>query len=36
LGEAIVGKKACKALRKCIMGMEKQKRLDRFFELMTA
>ncbi len=36
LGEDVVGKKACKALRKCIMGMEGQKRLDKFFELMTA
>jgi 2-methylcitrate dehydratase len=36
LGEEIVGKKACKRLRKIIMGMEKQKKLDEFFELMTA
>ena len=36
LGEEVVGRKACKALRKTIMGMEKQKRLDSFFELMTA
>jgi 2-methylcitrate dehydratase len=36
LGEEIVGKKACKQLRKVIMGMEKQKKLDEFFELMTA
>lgn len=36
LGEEIVGKKACKALRKMIMSIEKQKKLGKFFELMTA
>jgi 2-methylcitrate dehydratase len=36
LGEDVVGRKACKALRKTIMGMEQQKRLDAFFQLMTA
>jgi 2-methylcitrate dehydratase len=36
LGEEVVGRKACKALRTTIMAMEKQKRLDSFFRLMTA
>jgi 2-methylcitrate dehydratase len=36
LGEEVIGKKSCKALRKLIMGIEKQKKLDKFFELMTA
>ena len=36
LGEDIVGRRACKALRKTIMGMAKQTKLDAFFELMTA
>jgi len=36
LGGDIVGKKNCTALRKMIMGMEKQKKLDKFFGLMTA
>jgi 2-methylcitrate dehydratase len=36
LGEDVVGKKACKALRKMIMSMERQKKLDGFFDLMTA
>ncbi len=36
LGEAVVGRKACKALRKTIMGMETQKNLDALFDLMTA
>jgi 2-methylcitrate dehydratase len=36
LGGEVVGKKACTALRKLIMGIEKQKKLDKFFELMTA
>jgi 2-methylcitrate dehydratase len=36
LGEEIVGTKACKSLRKLIMSIEKQRTLDKFFELMTA
>jgi len=36
LGEDVVGKKACKQLRKLIMSFEKQKKLDEFFKLMTA
>jgi 2-methylcitrate dehydratase len=36
LGEEVVGKKACKQLRAMIMSIEKQKKLDKFFELMTA
>jgi len=35
LGSDIVGKKNCTALRTLIMGMEKQKKLDKFFGLMT-
>jgi 2-methylcitrate dehydratase len=35
LGEEVVGKKACKQLRAMIMSIEKQKKLDKFFELMT-
>jgi len=35
LGESVVGKKACKELRKLIMGIEKKKSLEKFFELMT-
>jgi 2-methylcitrate dehydratase len=31
-----VSKKACKQLRTMIMSIEKQKKLDKFFELMTA
>jgi 2-methylcitrate dehydratase len=36
LGEDVVGRKACKALRTTIMGMENQKKLDAFFKQMTA
>jgi 2-methylcitrate dehydratase len=36
LGQDIVGKKNCTALRKLIMSIEKQKKLGKFFELMTA
>jgi len=36
LGQDIVGKKNCAALRTLIMSIEKQKTLDRFFDLMTA
>jgi 2-methylcitrate dehydratase len=36
LGEEVVGKKKCKSLRAMIMSIEKQKKLDKFFELMTA
>ena len=36
LGEGVVGKKACKDLRKLIMSIENKKSLDKFFELMTA
>jgi 2-methylcitrate dehydratase len=36
LGEDVVGRKACKALRKTIMGIEGQRKLDRLFEQMTA
>jgi 2-methylcitrate dehydratase len=35
LGEGIVGKKACKDLRKLIMSIETKKSLTKFFELMT-
>ena len=35
LGEEVVGKKACKQLRAMIMSIEKQKKLDKFFDLMT-
>jgi 2-methylcitrate dehydratase len=36
LGQDVVGKKACKTLRTMIMSIEKQKKLGKFFELMTA
>lgn len=36
LGQDVIGKRQCAALRKMIMSIEKQKKLDRFFELMTA
>jgi 2-methylcitrate dehydratase len=36
LGQDVIGKRACRELRKLIMGIEKQKKLDKFFELMTA
>jgi 2-methylcitrate dehydratase len=36
LGEDVIGKRKCTALRTMIMSIEKQKTLDRFFELMTA
>lgn len=36
LGEDVIGKRKCTALRKMIMSIEKQKKLDKFFELMTA
>ncbi|MCI0366477.1 MAG: MmgE/PrpD family protein [Phycisphaerales bacterium] len=36
LGQDVVGKKACTELRTLIMSIEKQKKLDKFFELMTA
>ena len=36
LGQDVVGKRNCTALRKLIMSIEKQKTLDKFFALMTA
>jgi 2-methylcitrate dehydratase len=36
LGEEVVGRKACKDLRKLIMEIEKRKSLGKLFELMTA
>ncbi|HWB20755.1 MAG TPA: MmgE/PrpD family protein [Phycisphaerales bacterium] len=36
LGEEVVGKKTCKDLRKLIMSIEKQKKLTKFFNLMSA
>lgn len=35
LGEAVVGKKNCRELRKYIMNIEKKKNLDKLFDLMT-
>jgi 2-methylcitrate dehydratase len=35
LGEGVVGKKKCRDLRSYIMGIEKKKNLEKFFELMT-
>lgn len=36
LGQDVIGKRQCTALRRLIMAIEKQKKLDGFFELMTA
>jgi 2-methylcitrate dehydratase len=36
LGEHVVGRRTCKALRDYIMGIEKKRNLDKLFELMTA
>ena len=35
LGEAVVGKKKCRDLRKYVMSMEKKRSLEKLFELMT-
>jgi len=35
LGEGVIGKKACNALRKLIMAIEKKRKLDKLFEFMT-
>ena len=35
LGQDVVGKRKCASLRKMIMSIEKQRKLDKFFELMT-
>lgn len=35
LGEEVVGRKACRDLRKLIMGIEKKKAIDKLFELTT-